>query len=314
MNKQEQIEKKLATPIEVGNEVQVYIEYTESSTTGKGKNLQTVENKKTKSGYGKVLNIMNHHGYGRIYSIKGDNISIPSELKLNVPNGDWYKAEWVKQITRKCGANPFKPSPRINFLNQDIGSILSKCGYGRKSYDYSAPEYNTVNGNSPGDKPYIGCTYGGTNFDPIVIDANGEVQHYQRGFVWTLEQKQLLIESIYSGIEIGKFLFRRRSWDYLAKQMTDNGHGFNYDSVDGKQRFHALLEFVQDKFPDLHGNFYSDLSEAAQSSFMNYNKLAIGEMDETTTDSDVVAAFLHLNFTGTPMSKEHIEHVQKIKI
>ena len=74
------------------------------------------------------------------------------------------------------------------------------------------------------------------------------------------------------------------------------------------------FEFVINKIPDLRGNYYKDLSLSAQRKFMDYSKLSFGKMDENTTDADTVAVFLTLNFTGTPMSKEHIEYVQKIKI
>ena len=33
------------------------------------------------------------------------------------------------------------------------------------------------------------------------------------------------------------------------------------DLVDGKQRLNAIVDFVQDKYTDSFGNYYSDLSE-----------------------------------------------------
>ena len=47
---------------------------------------------------------------------------------------------------------------------------------------------------------------------------------------------------------------------------------------------------------------------------MNYSKLSYGKLDENTTDEDTINVFLTLNFTGTPMSKEHIKYVQSIKM
>jgi hypothetical protein len=38
------------------------------------------------------------------------------------------------------------------------------------------------------------------------------------------------------------------------------------------------------------------------------------ELDENSTDKDVLSVFLAINFTGVPMSKEHIEYVKSIKI
>ena len=36
------------------------------------------------------------------------------------------------------------------------------------------------------------------------------------------------------------------------------------------------------------------------------------EMDEGCTDEDVLKVFLNVNFSGKPMSKEHIKFVQGI--
>lgn len=308
MNKQEQ----LAAPIKPGDRVTFEIKYEESITARKGKNVKTELVQKTKSGYGDVKEVQDNLKHGLIYLISTET-SIPYQVEIKgMPN--YFRAEWVKPWIRDCGSNPFKPSPRINFTNSSIESILSKMGYGRKSLGYEKPEYEVCTGNVSDDKGFAGCTYGGVNFDPYVFDKDGNKQFYQRGLVWTTEQKQLLIESIYSGIEIGKFLFRYKSWEQIREQMAETRHGFNYDCVDGKQRMHALLEFVQNKFPDLHGNYFDDLSESAAHDFLNYNRLAVGTMDESTDDKQVIAGFLHLNFTGVPMSKEHIAHVQQIKI
>jgi hypothetical protein len=42
--------------------------------------------------------------------------------------------------------------------------------------------------------------------------------------------------------------------------------------------------------------------------------IKVDELGEHATDADVISTFLTLNFTGTPMSKEHIEYIQSIKL
>ena len=45
-----------------------------------------------------------------------------------------------------------------------------------------------------------------------------------------------------------------------------------------------------------------------------YSKcLSLLIMEEGTTDDEAIAAFLNVNFTGVPMSKEHIEYVKEIQ-
>lgn len=46
--------------------------------------------------------------------------------------------------------------------------------------------------------------------------------------------------------------------------------------------------------------------------FENSRTLTFAQMDESTTDQDVINAFLHVNFTGVPMSHEHIEYVKEL--
>jgi uncharacterized protein with ParB-like and HNH nuclease domain len=167
--------------------------------------------------------------------------------------------------------------------------------------------YNKKDFNIEGDWQKI-------NFDPYVIDSNGEKQYYQRGLVWTLEQKQLLIESIYNDIEIGKVLLRYNNWSRMKKEESETGTMYSYDCVDGKQRLNTLFGFVNNEFPDSHGNYWDDLSGNAQRRFFNYSNLSLGELSENATDEDVIDNFLTLNFTGVPMSQNHIEYIKSIKM
>lgn len=46
--------------------------------------------------------------------------------------------------------------------------------------------------------------------------------------------------------------------------------------------------------------------------FENSRTLTFAQMDESTTDQDVINAFLYVNFTGVLMSHEHIEYVKEL--
>ena len=73
--------------------------------------------------------------------------------------------------------------------------------------------------------------------------------------MWELKDKQLLIESIYNGINCGKIVLRDRGYNYIISELNKGNKEVAFrDVVDGKQRIGALLDFVNDKFPDLHGN------------------------------------------------------------
>jgi hypothetical protein len=329
MKKQDQIEAKRKRPIEKGDRIQISVPYTTSEEVmegrGKNKTTKTVMTKHVFKTTGTV-NDFHDEKDGVVYEIQMGSVRVPSQAYLTGRQSkyldrsirlDYFKAEHVSPTYDECGSNPFKKKRfRVSFYNQDFSSLLSKAcyGYGLEG-DYQTPVYRVIgNTDNKADKSFVGASHGGINFNPFVFDAKGEKQFYQRDLVWTLEQKQLLIDSIYNGIEIGKFLFRHNSWKKVEQGMAEDGHGFDWDCVDGKQRFFAILHFIQNKYPDSFGNYWDDLSSDAQNHIIHYNNLSYGEMGDEAKDTDVVETFLTLNFTGTPMSKEHIQFVQSFKM
>lgn len=305
MTKKEQIEAKKLKPFEVGDNVIFKIPFKKKVTETKKEGRKKIHEEKL------IDDCFKNTGF--IYKIENDiihikisNISIPFELREEVPsyyprqyvNVIKVKKEFVSPTFNECGSNPFsKEKRRIDFYNQDIESILFKCGY------------NIGNDKSPSK-----FRENKINFNPYIIDKDGNKQYYQRDLVWNIGEKQLLIESIYKGIEIGKFLFRYNSWARLLSVEKETGNQYSHDCVDGKQRCFTLLEFIQNKFPDSHGNYWDDLSEDAQRRFFSFSNLSYGELKEDATDEDVIDNFLSLNFSGVPMSQEHIDYVSKFKL
>lgn len=208
----------------------------------------------------------------------------------------------VEKSTRHIGENPFQPRNNYQTYRIDIGQLFWRAGIDKEGKNKMEKYFNV-------DIPE--CV-----LNPTVTDSQGKEVEFQRGLVWTLEQKQLLIESIYNNIEIGKFVFRKRSFSWVESRVKKGlfeGTGFS-DLIDGKQRTTTLRDFVQDKFRDVHGNLFSELSGDAQRMFLGYGNLTYVEMPEDSTDNDVINQFLAINHTGKPMSKEHIEFVKSIKL
>lgn len=152
------------------------------------------------------------------------------------------------------------------------------------------------------------------NWNPYIYGKDGTKHYYQRDFVWSLEEKQLLIESIYQNIDCGKIIVRKRGFDEL-KTMYKNGERelFFKDIVDGKQRLNAMKGFLLCEYPDMHGNYYSDLSNKAQREVIDHQLFSYAEMPEDSKDASVIKQFLKLNFAGVPQSKEHIEYVKSLQ-
>lgn len=217
-----------------------------------------------------------------------------------------YEGEYELD-TYRIGANPFpKKSWRsaIHTFNFSMDSILHRFGVTEGHDIYEMNPTTVVNG----------VKFDEVNFNPYVFDSNGNKQYYQRDYCWTLEQEQLLIESIYNSLNCGMVVVRKRSYEWVTRQIEMGNHEVSFwDIVDGKQRVHALIRFVCDEFQDMHGNYFSDLSEWAKNEFLSSMVLSYGELGETATDNDVIATFLGVNYTGVPMTNEHIDYVKEIQ-
>ena len=132
------------------------------------------------------------------------------------------------------------------------------------------------------------------------VDMNPE---YQRGYVWELEDKQLLVDSIFNNIDIGKFAFI-----YLDdKKWAETVNG--YEILDGKQRLSAIIEFYENRFP-YNGVYYNDLSAKDKNVFLNHI-IAQGDVREADRKA-VLKYFLMLNRTGKVMSQSQLDKVEKM--
>ena len=122
---------------------------------------------------------------------------------------------------------------------------------------------------------------------------------YQRDLVWNKENKEKLIEALFSGRDIGKFVF-----------VSDDTSDILYEILDGKQRLTTIIEYVENKF-SYKGVFYKDLSMEDRRIFKN-RTVSIADIDKHFyTDKDIVSIFVDLNDTGVPVSKEFLDKIKK---
>lgn len=96
-------------------------------------------------------------------------------------------------------------------------------------------------------------TSGIRNFLDLYADGEYDFNPcYQRGLVWTLEQKQAFILALFSGRTYLKPTFLFNGWSNGIKA---------YEVIDGKQRLNAIIEFVKGQFA-VNGYYYKDLGLA----------------------------------------------------
>lgn len=134
------------------------------------------------------------------------------------------------------------------------------------------------------------------------IDMNPE---YQRGYVWGAKDKELLIDSIFQNIEIGKFAVVHKNNDI---------NGPLYEILDGKQRLTTLVEFYENRFA-YNGFYFKDLNGVDKNNFLNFD-ISLAEIDRNDIDNQkvILEYFLRLNRAGKTTDTEHLSKIERMLI
>lgn len=123
---------------------------------------------------------------------------------------------------------------------------------------------------------------------------------YQRGNVWSHEQKVELIDSIFNNVQIGSLVLLHR--DYKSNQKA-------YEIIDGKQRFLALMDFKESRFT-YKGLLYRQMQRVDRNHFDMY-RISCGEVKNLTWPQ-ILKLFLKLNTCGKPQEQSHLMKVRNI--
>lgn len=267
-----------------------------------------------------VYTINIHHCLGNAMKkhTKKEVISTPSDADLIKSAKDGY----FRDNTRDIGATDL-PSPYYTF------SIGDQVVYGRnvnvriveifddgkavivKSDSWSGYRfmhwYDVYPANSIKQTNFAANRFDITYTTLQLDDVVGQCIKYgindtiscQRGYVWSLEDKQRLIDSIFRGSDIGKFVFVKREYPH-AKYV-----------IDGKQRINAIMGYMLGEY-SYRGVYYRELGYMDRMAFDRHG-IQFGEIkDDDLTDQDLAKIFLTLNSAGVPQTEEHLKHVQGI--
>lgn len=127
---------------------------------------------------------------------------------------------------------------------------------------------------------------------------------YQRGLVWSNEQKELFIKALLKGVV------------RLTPTYVFNGFSSDtklYEVLDGKQRLTTLLEFVRNEFT-VDGIYYKDWGYEDVRAFHKLPlvyTLVDGFDDKGLTLALKVELFLQLNSYGEAVDKAHLEMIKE---
>lgn len=120
--------------------------------------------------------------------------------------------------------------------------------------------------------------------------------HYQRmGGIWTLEKKQLLIDSILNDYDVPKLYFH----EFTRDQTTATG--FSYAVVDGRQRLQTIWDFIDGEFSlsdefeyqrderlDLRNLTYEDIAKEYPKIRIAFDSFVLPVVGIRTDDEDLI--------------------------
>ncbi len=126
-------------------------------------------------------------------------------------------------------------------------------------------------------------------------------RRYQRKLVWTLEEKQKLVDSVLRDFPIPLVLLSRKGTETQS-----------YDIIDGLQRLHTLLSFVENAFPTSSGKYFDvrELPRASQSA--KEDKRAISEDTDHLLSPTECAAFSEYVLPITIVERANADAIIKI--
>lgn len=121
---------------------------------------------------------------------------------------------------------------------------------------------------------------------------------FQRDYVWTPQDEENLIDSVFNSRDIGKFVFLKYPY---PKDM---------DILDGKQRLNTLVRFTTSMFP-YKGYYWHEIGRLDRHQFEDHT-IQYAEIDASKmTEADKCRLFLNVNAAGVPQSEDHILKIKR---
>lgn len=111
---------------------------------------------------------------------------------------------------------------------------------------------------------------------------------YQRNFIWSINDQQILIDSINNNTPVPSFFILKKA----------NG---TYEMVDGQQRSRTIINFIDNGFKDARGNFYS---KSLYPDFEQFNFPVTVILD--LEGADIHKFYALVNKTGIHLNKPEV--------
>jgi len=122
---------------------------------------------------------------------------------------------------------------------------------------------------------------------------------YQRGYVWTEEDKQRYLESIFEARDLGRFIFVE--YDYPRVD----------ELFDGKQRLSTIMDLIESRIA-YRGVYWHQMSPSDRNAVEN-RPVQFAELNGSRIPRvELLQIFLMVNAAGVPQTEAHLDHVKSL--
>lgn len=123
-------------------------------------------------------------------------------------------------------------------------------------------------------------------------------RRYQRKLVWTLEEKQRLVESVLRGYPIPAILLAERE-------------SLDYEVIDGLQRLHTLMSFVETAFPSIDGRSF-DITQFPTAHTRSTEGLFVAAETDDRLSAREVGTFLDYSMATSVMRGATADEIDEV--
>lgn len=132
---------------------------------------------------------------------------------------------------------------------------------------------------------------------------------FQRGSVWTQEQKEQLIISMLHGLPIGSFYVNEWWFDEEEKRAK-----MDHVLFDGQQRFTAILEFLTGQFPITYEDKQYFVTDLSFSEWLSLKRYPISVVHSYIEDwNALIDYYVLINKGGTQHTSEEFQRALDCK-
>lgn len=135
-----------------------------------------------------------------------------------------------------------------------------------------------------------------------VLEYNLDVSpDFQRGYVWTMEQKTAFVEHLLRGGRSGMAI-------YLNCPGWSSMRAANAVLVDGKQRLEASLCFLNNEVPVFGGHYCKDFTDKLRLLHRGFE----WHVNELETREECLQWYLEMNTGGTVHTQDELDKVRSL--